>query len=255
MKIWCQLPQIMPESDPMFTGYYAMLREAYDKVKRPDTETIIRDVPQDAPDAVMSPDEITLLGRRFLNDRAILKSMLQAEGEGCDAVAGACFFDGGIREAQQMMTIPVVGPALASMHLACLLGTKFATITSDARWIPAMEKYVEETGMREHAITVHPVRALTVTADVLFGSLGSGDYRPVVGNFIEIGKACMADGADVLIAGCGLYAPMLTLSGVSHVEGAAVIDPMLASLKAAETLVDYKRGGLAFKATAGLFVQ
>jgi allantoin racemase len=246
MKIWCQLPISMPESHPAYEPYYALLRADYATVKRPGTEVTVKDVPT----GLSSPDEITYVGNRFRNDREILTSMLQAEAEGYDAVAGACFFDGAIRAAQQMMDIPVVGPAQASMQLAMLLGTRFATITSDPRWIPEMEAHISEVGMREHAIGPKLMRAITLPSDIFLGCLG-GDYQPAVDNFTGIAEGCIEDGADVLIAGCGLLSPMLTVAGLHEIGGVPVIDPMLASLKYAEMLVDYRQSGFPVKSTAG----
>lgn len=249
MKIWCQLPISMPESHPAYEPYYALLRRDYDSVKRPDTQVTVKDVPT----GLAAPDEITYAGKRFLNDRDILATMLQAEAEGYDAIAGACFFDGAIRAAQQMMSIPVVGPAQASMQLAALIGTRFATITSDPRWIPEMEAHISEVGMRDHAIGHKPMRAITLAPDIFFGCLG-GDYQPAVDNFTQIAAGCIEDGADVLIAGCGLLSPMLTAAGLHQIEGVPIIDPMLVSLKYAEMLVDYKRSGFPVKSTAGLLL-
>jgi len=249
MEIWCQLPISMPESHPAYEPYYALLRAGYDTVKRPDTKVTVKDVPT----GLAGPDEITYVGKRFLNDREILTSMLQAETEGYDAVAGACFFDGAVRAAQQMMTIPVVGPAQVSMQLAALLGTRFAAITSDPRWIPEMEAHISEVGMREHAIGYKPMRAITLAPDVFFGCLG-GDYQPAVDNFAEIAEGCIDDGADVLIAGCGLLSPMLTAAGLHQISGVPVLDPMLVSLKYAEMLVDYRQSGMPVKSTAGLLL-
>ncbi len=209
MKIWCQLPISMPESHPAYEPYYALLRADYDSVKRPDTEVTIKDVPT----GLAAPDEITYVGKRFLNDRDILTTMLQAEAEGYDAIAGACFFDGAIRAAQQMMSIPVVGPAQASMQLAALIGTRFATITSDPRWIPEMEAHISEVGMREHAIGYKPMRAITLAPDIFFGCLG-GDYQPAVDNFTQIAAGCIEDGADVLIAVAACSPPTPAAAGL-----------------------------------------
>lgn len=249
MRIWCQLPISMPESHPAYEPYYALLRADYDKVRRPQTTVAIKDVPA----GLSSPDEISFLGKRFMNDREILNSMLQAEHEGFDAIAGACFFDGAIRAAQQMLSIPVIGPAQVSMQLAALLGTRFATVTSDPRWIPQMEAYISEVGMREHAIMHKPMRAVALAPDVFFGCLG-GDYQPAVDAFREVAAGCIQDGADVLIAGCGLLSPMLTAAGLHIMDGVPVIDPMLVSLKYAEMLIDYHQAGLPTKATAGLLL-
>lgn len=234
---------VQPE-DPV---YYPLLQAAYAKVKRPDTETVIKDVPT----GIANPEDLNYLSKVFMNEREILKSFLQAEEQGFDAIASACYFDGGVRAAQQALNIPVAGASISAMHFAAQIGTRFAAITTEAAWTFQMERNIEEFGMGHFAIPVHPVRAISVPMDKFFGAMASGDYSVVVEDFTRVAKGCIADGADVIISGCGLMSPMLTLSGITEVDGVAVVDPMLSALKMAEMMVDYKRAGLPVKTRAG----
>ena len=86
MKIWCQLPARLPPSES--ESFYELIQKHYNLVKRPDTETAIKDVPT----WIMGRCAVSL-GLKQIHDGEILKSMLRAEKEGFDAVAGACFFD------------------------------------------------------------------------------------------------------------------------------------------------------------------
>jgi len=246
MKIWCQLPISMPRS--LYGPYYEMLEKDYDLIKGVDTEVVVKDVPTGLP----VPELVSYFGLRQANDREILKTMLQAEREGFDAVAGACFSDGAIRAAGSLMNIPVVGPGETSMFLARMMGMRFAIITSDPP--PETEHYIDRLNMRSHVIGNRAVRSLTLDPSIFVECL-AGDFGPAVGNFKEIARGCLEDGADVLIAGCGLLSPMLTLSNVRDIDGAPVIDPMQVGLKFAEMMVDFKAAGMSPVSRRGFFLK
>jgi len=250
MKIWCQLPKSMPQDSPDFKTYYELLLADYNMVKRPDTEVVIKDVPT----APSETYDISYLGIRALLDHHILRTMLQAEREGYDAIAGACYFDGAIKEADNLMSIPVVGAAEASMHLASMLGDHFAVVTSEPKWVFEMEKHIIECGMRDSALPVNPVRSLTISFATLKDCL-RGNYQPVIDDFKKVAQTCLKDGADTIIAGCGLFSPMLTQSGIVNFEGVPIIDPMLASLKVAELMVDFRNAGIDFETARGRFIR
>ena len=248
MKICCLLPIVQPENE--FKEYYDLMYSDYNMVKRPDTEVVLKDVPTGLP----RPDLIGYIGFRFLNDHEILRAMILAEREGYDAIAGACYFDGAIKEASNLLNIPVVGPAESSMNLASMIGDRFAVITSDPEWVFEMERHIIACGMRDFAIPTHPVRSLALSPETFMACL-RGDYRPAVDDFRRVAEMCVEDGADVLIAGCGLYSPMLTQSGVVEFKGAPVIDPMLVSLKMAELMVDFSKAGIRLKNASGRFLR
>jgi allantoin racemase len=236
----------MPRSS--YESYYELLQKDYELIKRPDTQVVIRDVPTGLP----SPELVSYYGLRQANDREILKSMLQAERKGFDAVAGACFSDGAIRAAGNLMNIPVVGPGETSMYLARMMGVRFAIITSDPT--PETEHYIDVLGMRAFVIGSRPVRCLTLDPTSFFNCLG-GDYGPAVENFEELGQSCIEDGADVLLAGCGLLSPMLTASDVREIDGVPIIDPMQVALKFAEMMVDFRAAGMSAISARGLFLK
>jgi len=248
MKIWCQLPISMPRSS--YKSYYELLQKDYDLIKRPDTETVIRDVPQE----LSSPGLVAYFGLKQANNCEILKVMLQAEREGFDAIAGACFSDGAIKAAASLMDIPVIGPGETSMYLAKMMGARFAIIDSGTNSVPGTESQIDALKIRSSAIDYKPVRHLTLDAAV-FSNCLSGDYDPVIENFREIAQNCIKDGADVLIVGCGLFSPALTVRNIRDIDGVPIIDPMQVSLKFAEMMVDFKAQGLPVISQKGLFLK
>jgi len=248
MRIWCQLPIAMPRS--LYKSYYELLQKDYDLVKRADTETVIKDVPSGLP----MPNLVAYFGLRQANSREVLKSMLQAEREGFDAIAGACFADAAIQAAGNLMDIPVIGPGETSMYLARMMGARFAIIASGPNSIPGTDLQIDALNMRPSVIDYRPVRYLTLDATTFSSCLG-GNYGPVIENFKEVAQGCIKDGADVLIVGCGLFSPMLTVTGVRNIEGVPIIDPMLVPLKFAEMMVDFKAAGMPVISQKGLFLK
>ena len=247
MKIWCQLPIRMPRE--AYEGYYRLLEKDYSLAKRPDTEVLIQDVP----DGLANPELITYLGLRFYNDRYILERMLEAQEEGYDGIAGACYFDGAIEAARQLLEIPVVGAAESAMLTACLMGRRFGTVTSDPRWTFEMERHIHELGLEKRAVTERPVRSLSMPGERFLACLG-GDYEPAIEDFSAVARTLIEDGADTIIAGCGLLSPMLTVGGVREIDGVPIVDPMLTSLKITELLIDFRHAGLPIKSTRSLFL-
>ncbi|HSB05664.1 MAG TPA: aspartate/glutamate racemase family protein [Thermodesulfobacteriota bacterium] len=249
MKIWCQLPIAMPKD--VYGGYYELLMQDYNLFKDKETDITIKDVPT----GIIDPELINYLGFRMVNDTENIRSMLQAESEGYDAIAGACYFDTGIKGARNLLSIPIVGAAEASMHLACIMGNSFAVVTSEPTWIKEMEHHLKELGFGHSAISYKPVRSLTIPFDEFVKCMMSGNFDSVIKNFIEVSKRCLEDDAEVIIAGCGLVSPMLTTKDVREIDGAPIIDPMVVSLKFAELMAKLSKAGISIKSTRGLFTM
>ncbi|TDR89699.1 aspartate/glutamate racemase family protein [Enterovirga rhinocerotis] len=119
-------------------------------------------------------------------------------GEGCDAVLIACFGDPGLLALREMASVPVVGMAEASCHLACLAGRRFSIVTGGERWQVMLEEFVAALGLSARLAsirTVAPTGAeIAADPDRALASLAS---------------ACRAaaekDGAEaVILGGAGL---------------------------------------------------
>lgn len=62
----------------------------------------------------------------------------EAERDGCGAGILGCFYDGGLRELREGLTMPIVGMGEAAMLLAAALGHRFSVIVGRRKWIPKM---------------------------------------------------------------------------------------------------------------------
>jgi Asp/Glu/hydantoin racemase len=248
MRLLLQSP-LVKSSDPEVSKLSTALIEKEVKlVKRSDTEVVRKHIDR----GISSLDHHGYPGLRYLNDFEILKSMIQAEKEGFDAVISACWFDPGIEAAKQLLRIPVVGSAESSMHLACMLAFKFAIVTNSPKYIPHMEELVEHYRMSDSVIGRKPVRSLTLSGPEIMHCF-KGNYNPIIQNFQEVTKGCIDDGAEVVIIGCGLLSPMLSTSGIQYVDDVPLIDPILVGIKVAEMMVDLHKAGIPTVSRKGLY--
>lgn len=243
MRIACQLPIKIPRSG-VNTVYYDLLEKNYNLVKNSGTEVVVKDTPT----GFSGGEGMDWTGLRFINEVEILKSAMAIEKEGFDGISIACFFDPALRPARQLLNIPVTGLAESAMHLACLMGAKFAIVTANVLHIPAMEEAIAKYHMESQAIRRNPVRALPTSdkgyAPERIPNYFSGNCEPLVESLNQVARGCIEDGADILMVGCGLISPILTQAGVTEINGVAIIDPLLASLKSTEALVALHRGNL-----------
>ncbi|MFC1860935.1 aspartate/glutamate racemase family protein [Chloroflexota bacterium] len=245
MKIACQLPTRMPRSGTNI-AYYDLLEKIYDLVRNNDTEVQVRDTPT----GFIVGDRMKWTGLRLINEVEVLKAAIAEEKEGFDGISIACFFDPALRPSRQLLNIPVTGLAESSMRLASFMGGRFAIIAANVLHVPAMQEEIARYHMESQAINRNPVRALPVSdkgySPEKFHDFLNGDCSPLIESFYHAARSCIEDGADIIIAGCGLISPLLTRAGITEIDNAAVIDPLLASLKQTETLVALHKAGLPY---------
>jgi allantoin racemase len=246
MQITFQMPSFFDPRDEAAALWEKHLRASVDRVKAAGTE--IRLKPSSA------YPNFNELGARYLNDFDVLGCMQEAEKEGADGIVDYCFFDPALWPARQLLNVPVVGGAEASMHLASYLGRKFAIVTPQAVYAPAMEDAMQQYGLALNALSHRPVRAIGKTEEGIFVSLATGKTDELADLFLPVARACIEDGADVIIIGCGVLGVVLSeAAGIKEIDGVPVISQAVASIKAIEALASLRAAGLSFKSKQGLW--
>jgi allantoin racemase len=164
----------------------------------------------------------------------ILTKVVEAERAGADAVIIDCMADPGLLPARELVRIPVVGPAQASMHLAAVLGHRFSVLSVSEPDIPAVEDQAARYGLATKLASVRafniPVLSLEDDADATMQVLVDLSERAV-----------RDDGAHVVIPGCtGLAGLARRIQAGLRERGCEVpvLDPPPVALKFAESLVD-----------------
>ena len=194
-----------------------------------------------------------------LNAQSVLKAAMQAEQEGFDAVLITCFGDPMLYQIRQAVNIPVVGLGESSMLLASMMGHKFGVVTIGQGVIYEMEHNIEKYGLGHRYAGARPIPE---SGDEQPGALIDAHHG--IECFTKAARELIADGAEIILPGCGLMSPALRLApgagkeypnGVTEVDGVPVMDVMASALSMAQTLVSLKKAGSSWISRKGLFAQ
>ncbi|MFX0124092.1 MAG: aspartate/glutamate racemase family protein [Candidatus Hodarchaeota archaeon] len=158
----------------------------------------------------------------------ILKKVRKAEKDKFDAVVIDCMGDPALHAAREITEIPVVGPGEASFVLASIIGYKFSVLVVLKGVIPRFENKIRMYGFIDRLASVRSIEIPVLRLEK--------DEKTQNTLLVEARKAIKEDGADTIILGC---TGMLGMAKeLQEALGIPVIDPTVASLKMAETLVD-----------------
>jgi allantoin racemase len=220
MKIRAVTPIITEAFGPMIV-------EEFERVARPDTE--ISNVFLDA-----GPASVESFYDEVIAAPDVVAKVREAEKDGMDAVIINCFGDPGLDAAREVVSIPVIGPCEASMHVAAMLGHRFSVITVLERLIPELDLHAQKYGVGWKLASARSV-------DLPVLDLEKGREQFVDRMVERAAEAIKQDGAHVIVLGCTGLAGLAEqvkagLSKAGH--EVPVIDPASTALKVAEALVD-----------------
>lgn len=165
----------------------------------------------------------------YLSGAAMIRTGLEAvELHAPDAVVLAGFGRVGIDALKEALAIPVVSISEASMAVACLLGHRFTTLTMLQQFIPYQQDLVRLYGFEAKCASV---RAININVE----EAATDRARTLRDLTAQVKKIVAEDRAEVVILACaGLCDYDRELSRAS---GIPVIDPVVAAVKMAESLV------------------
>lgn len=174
-----------------------------------------------APEAIENHYDVALAAP------ATVEAVIEAERKGYDAVVIGCFDDPGLHAARERVSIPVVGLGETSMTTASLLGNKFAVISTGKNSGAIYERKAMELGL---------TKRLTYSSGIDVPVLKITKDKAKVRQRLlkEAKKATDEFGAEAIVLGCG---GMMGFSEeMSKILKVPVIDPLLITVKMAETL-------------------
>ena len=162
----------------------------------------------------------------------LLHIIKDLEKKNYDAAIIGCFYDPGLLAAKEISNrIIITAPAEASIHLAATLGYKFSIIVGREKWIPRMMENIEFYGLKDKLASFKTLGlgALEFNKDEV------STKKKLKEKAIE---AVEQDRAEVIVLGCtmqfGFYKELQEYIKVP------VIDPIIASFKYAEYLVELR---------------
>ena len=162
----------------------------------------------------------------------MVQRVQEAENEGMDAVVLDCMGDPGLEAARRLVSIPVVGPAEASYHLAMCMGANFSVVAM-VEDVSLMKEVASRNDLADKLVSV---RVMDITLEELaHGSL------PALEPFVDAAyKAVTEDGAHVVISGCNATVGLSSQVAARLAEldqPVPVLEPSWVALSLAENLV------------------
>ena len=149
-----------------------------------------------------------------------------AEAEGYDAMILGCYGDPGLDGFREILTVPMVGPCEASMHVACTLGHRFGIVTVLDSIVAPLHKLARIAGLDSRVASI-------VAVDVPVLELHGGSYDSVLAGC----RTVMAAGADTIVLGCMSMAFLGVAEQLTEELGVPVVNPARTALKTAELLL------------------
>jgi allantoin racemase len=179
-----------------------------------------------------APSSVESLAEMKMAAPGILKRAVMSEREGADAVVIWGGHDPSLAAARELVTIPVLGPGMASMYVASALADKFSLLVQLPHVIGIARRQVRDLGLQERCAGIY-----SVGLPVL--ELGKPE------SFERVRETAVASieerGADAICFGCmGLNdqaVPLAKALAESH-PGVLVIHPGQAVIRLSELIVD-----------------
>ena len=211
---------------------WAKLEASIRPCLRPDTEVEFRFMAQ-------SGNFTRSLYAEHLNSVHLVEAALQAEEDGFDGVFLGCWNDP-LWEAREVLSIPVASVSEQSMLAALTMGRRLAIVTVSEKTAAAIEMDLFAYGLRDRAI-MRPVRSIAPESDTdLLCKSVNDPHSEFIPRFEQAARACIADGAEVILAGCGYYGPLLRSVGYTEIPGTGVpvLDASVIGMKYLEAMTD-----------------
>lgn len=133
-----------------------------------------------------SPAELQLVAPAFIN------AFRTAEQQGYDAAVPLGTLDLAVDAARSVVDIPIVGPAEAMLHIACLLGDRFGVLVYSNSSLILCRRIVKQYGM------THKIAGWKTSGFALPDIVANREQ--FVANFVSRARQLVdEDGADVLL--------------------------------------------------------
>jgi allantoin racemase len=170
----------------------------------------------------------------------LIAGLQKADADGASAGIVGCFSDPAIDAIRETVTMPVVGPGQSSIALALQLGDRYSVLTPLESGHKRTTPRLRAQGLLDRLASVRGIGVSVVD----LANETSGAWKRI----LETSRRCIdEDGADVLVMGCMSMAFMDIDRELSKRLHVPVINPVLAALKTAETLLSL---GLAHSRTS-----
>ena len=158
----------------------------------------------------------------------ILKQVISAEEDGCDAAVIDCAADPVLRAAREVSEIPVVSAGEAGYHAAMMVCDRFSVITVMPATAHLICENIRKFGFESRVASIR-------AADIPVLDL-ENEEKAFQAIFSAAEKAMNLDGAEAVVLGC--TGMMALRSRLQAALGVPVIEPLTTAVKYARVLVE-----------------
>jgi allantoin racemase len=144
----------------------------------------------------------------------------------------------GLREIRALVSIPVVGYGECAAWAAAVDGRKFGALVFIPELAELYRDNVQRHGLGEHFVGANDVGFRFNDVLAAFESPG-----PLIDRFKAATRQLIAKGAEAIVPGEAPLNVLLSMNGVTEVDGVEIVDSLGAWVRAAEAAVDAKRAG------------
>ena len=175
----------------------------------------------------------------FQDTNEVLENGLQAEKDGYDAFLIGNFFQPGLHELRELLNIPVLGLSESSVQMACLMGPSFSIINVNPKFNRRIVEGIRLQGLDSRMASME---MMTVERPGVFDTARSdpAERTGIVDQFIETSRRALNKGAEVLIPAGGSLMALLMQAKLHQVEGAPVLNGIMALIKTGEMAVQMR---------------
>lgn len=228
MKLWYQSLARQTESTP----YGVILKRVIDSCADPGTSVHVQGVTQAAGIGVHY---------RFLeyhDMRDVIYNAIRAEREGYDAFLIGNISDAGLREAREMVNLPVLGLAETSFHLACMMGANFALVTISEKWTPRIVENARRYGLERQLVGVEAMD--TSPLELKKAMVDPQHRKNIIARFVAAAERLVAGGAEVVIPAGGDIIVFLAEAGIYEIRRAPILNGIIELIKMGEMAAKLK---------------
>jgi allantoin racemase len=175
---------------------------------------------------------------RFLeyhDTKEVIYNALEAEKQGYDAFLIGNITDAGLREARELVNIPVLGLSETSLHVASMMGASFGLVAIAERWVPRLMENVERYGFRGKLAGIEAMQ--TSPLDLRKAFRDAARREDVIARFTEAAEKLVTRGAEVVIPAGGEVGVFVIEAGLFQLRNAPVVSGILELVKMGELAV------------------
>ncbi len=229
MKLWYQSLARETEATP----YGKRLKAVLDEIVEPDTQIHLQGIHTAAAIGVQ------YRAMAHFDTRDVITNAIYAEKNGFDAFMVGNISDYGLREAREMVNIPVLGLCESSVHIASIMGANFGFVGISPKWSQLLLENVARYGLSSRLVGIEPADTSLLQLKV---AMHDDNYLDqVMGQFNEAAQKLLNKGTEVIIPAGGNLMIVFAEKGIGKIGNTPIVSGIIEMVKMAEMAVKVKR--------------